>query len=278
MRKHLLLAGVAGIAALSLFSCKKEQQAIAPSSNNSTTEAGARLAGTDELDAILKDLSPDTYLLAFDGLPANNYITRARYGNVSEETQYFGPGGRPPFPELAKIGYEKIPFRRIWIKTCPTMIPYLDIASRAAALAQKADPKQFFDLGVFEVAKGQQLLATKSFLAAGARLLPDVVDQKVIGQSSLGKFRLSIPAGTLPYFTRGFYGTADITQVPSAGARLTIYNGLKWEDILRRRFPNLIGCFDPEILKDIRSKFARLDTRFEKLAIEEVAGGAVIGF
>jgi hypothetical protein len=278
MRKHLLFTGVAAIAALSLFSCKKDQQATPQSSNGSTTETGARLAGTDELDAILKDLSPDTYLLAFDGLPTNNYITKACYGSLSEETQFFGPGGRPPFPELAKIGYEKIPFRKIWIKTCPTMIPILDIASRAAALAQKADPTQFFDLGVFEVGKGQQLLATKSFLAAGARLVPDAVDQKVIGQATLSKFRLSIPAGTLPYFTRGFYGTADITQVPAAGARLTIYTGLKWEDILRRRFPNLIGCFDPEILRDIRANFARLDSRFEKLNVEEVAGGAVIGF
>lgn len=278
MRRHLLFTGVAAIAALSLFSCRKDQQATPQTAIGSTTETGARLDGTDELDAILKDLSPDTYLLAFDGLPVNDYITRARYGSLSEETQFFGPGGRPPFPELAKIGYEKIPFRKIWIKTCPTMIPYLDIASRAAALAQKVDPKQFFDLGVFEVGRGQQLLATKSFLEAGARLLPDVVDQKVIGQATLAKFRLSVPAGTLPYFTRGFYGTADITQVPTTGARLTIYNGLKWEDILRRRFPNMIGCFDPEILKDIRANFARLDTRFQKLNIEEVAGGAVLGF
>jgi hypothetical protein len=277
MRKHLLFTGVAAIAALSLFSCKKDQQA-APQTIGSTTEPGGRLAGTDELDAILKDLSPDTYLLAFDGLPANAYITKARYGGLSDETQYFGPGGRPPFPELAKIGYEKVPFRKIWIKTCPTMIPYLDIASRAAALAQKADPKQFFDLGVYEISKGQQLLATKTFLTAGARLLPDVVDQKVIGSAPLSKFRLSVPSGILPYFTRGFYGTADITQVSTAGARLTVYNGLKWEDILRRRFPNLIGCFDPEIMKDIRANFARLDVRFEKLNIEEVAGGVIVGF
>ncbi len=277
MRKHLLFAGVAALATLSLFSCRKEQQANPQSSNNSTTDAGGRTAGTDELDAILKDLSPETYLLTWDGLPANNYITKATYGSLSDETQYFGPGGRPPFPELARIGYERIPFRKIWIKTCPTMIPYLDIAKRVGALAQKVDPKQLFDLGIYEVGKGQQLLATKTFLTAGARLLPDVVDQKVIGSASLSKFRLSIPAGAYPYFTRGFYGTADITQFP-AGARVTVYNGLKWEDILRKRFPNLIGCFDPEILKDIRSKFARLDPRFDKLAIEEVAGGAVIGF
>lgn len=277
MRKHLLFTGVAAIAALSLFSCRKDQQA-APQTIGSTTESGGRLAGTDELDAILKDLSPATYLLAFDGLAANAYITKARYGSLSDETQYFGPGGRPPFPELAKIGYEKVPFRKIWIKTCPTMIPYLDIASRAATLAKKADPKQFFDLGVYEIGKGQQLLATKTFLTAGARLTPDVVDQKVIGAAPLSKFRLSIPSGILPYFTRGFYGTADITQVPAAGARLTVYNGLKWEDILRRRFPNLIGCFDPEIMKDIRANFARLDVRFEKLNVEEVAGGVVVGF
>lgn len=278
MRKHLLITGVAAIAALSLFSCKKDQQAAPQSVPASTTESGARTAGTDELDAILKDLNPDTYTLVFDGLPANNYITKARYGNLSDETQYFGPGGRPPFPELAKIGYERVPFRKIWIKTCPTMIPVFDIASRAALLAQKADPKQFADLGVYEVGKGQQLLATKSFLTAGARLLPDVVDQKVIGKNDLSKFRLSVPEGILPYFTRGFYGTADITQVSSAGARLTVYNGLKWEDILRKRFPNLIGCFDPEIMKDIRANFARLDKRFQQLNIEEVAGGVIIGF
>jgi hypothetical protein len=278
MRKHLLFAGVATMAALSLFSCRKEQQSNPQSSTNATTEAGSRTAGTDELDAILKDLSPDTYLLTWDGLPTNNYITKASYGSLSDETQYFGPGGRPPFPELAKIGYEKVPFKKIWIKTCPTMIPYPEIAQRVSALAVKVDPKQLFDLGIYEVGKNQQLLATKSFLSAAGRLLPDVVDQKVIGTTSLAKFRLSIPAGAYPYFTRGFYGTADITQFPAGSARLTVYNGLKWEDILRKRFPNLIGCFDPQILKDIRSRFARLDARFDKLAIEEVAGGAVIGF
>ncbi|MBW8688193.1 hypothetical protein [Chitinophaga rhizophila] len=277
MRKHLLFAGVAAMAALSLFSCKKEQHINPGSSDNSTTTAGARIAGTDELDAILKDLSPETYLLTWEGLPANDYITKARYGSLSDETQYFGPGGRAPFPELARIGYEKIPFKKIWIGPCPTMIPYLDIAKRISDLAVRVDPKQLFDLGVYEVGRGQQLLATKSFFAAGSRLQADVVDQKVIGTASLDRFRISVPAGAYPHFTRGFYGTADITQLP-AGARLTVYTGLKWEDILKRRFPNLIGCFDPQILKGIRSRFARLDPRFGKLVIEEVAGGAVIGF
>ncbi|MVT09632.1 hypothetical protein [Chitinophaga tropicalis] len=276
MRKHLLLAGVAGMAALALFSCRKEQQ-TAPQTTETSTVAGAREGG-DELDAILQDLAPETYLLAFDGLPANNYITKPLYGALSEEAQFGGSGYPFPFPYLGKLGYDRAPFRKIWIKTCPTMIPVFDIAKRAAELVQKADPRTFADLTIFEAGKEQQVLATKSFLTAAANLQPDVIDNKVTAGLPLAKFRLTIPAGTsLPYFTRGFYGTGDITQVAGATGRLTIYNGLKWEDILRRKYPNLIGCFDPEILKILRERFVRVSPQFEKLNMEEVAGGAIVG-
>jgi hypothetical protein len=273
--KRNLLAGVAGLAALTLFSCKKDQASLRPDSEVAVTTA----ATSDEMDAILKDLKPETYLLTFEGLPGNNYITKATYGSLSDETQ-FGDGRTAiPFPYLARIGYTKAPFKKIWIKTCPTMIPYLDIAKRAAELIQKIDSKTFADLTITELSANQEVLATKSFLTAASRLQPDAVDTKVLAKSSLEKFRLSIPQGTtLPYFTRGFYGLGDITQVPaSAGSKLTIYTSLRWEDILRRKFPNMIGCFDPIVLRDIRANFVTLDKGFEKLNIEEVAGGAILG-
>ncbi|WPQ63454.1 hypothetical protein SIO70_01070 [Chitinophaga sancti] len=270
--KRTLLAGVAGLAALTLFSCTKEKASLRPDSELAVAAA----AGSDEMDAILKDLSPETYLLTFDGLPGNNYITKATYGGLSDETQ-FGVGGIP-IPYLERIGYTKAPFKKIWIKTCPTMIPYLDIAKRAAALIQKVDSKTFADLTITELSTKQQVLATKTFLTAAGRLQPDVVDTKVLAKSPLEQFRLSIPQGTaLPYFTRGFYGLGDITQVPGAGSKLTIYTSLRWEDILRRKFPNMIGCFDPQVLKDIRANFVLLDRGFEKLNVEEVAGGAILG-
>jgi hypothetical protein len=279
MRKHFLSAGVVGIAALSLFSCAKEQKtAPQPLSQTQTTNAAGRTASTDELDAILKDLTPETYLLSFDGLPANNYITKSVYGTLSDETQFGGPRYPNPIPALYKLGYTTIPFKKIWIKTCPTMIPFTDIASRAAELIRKADSKTFADLSVIEVGANQQLLATKSFLTSASRLQPDAIDKYLSG-FDLTKFRLTLPAGTtLPAFTRGFYGIGDITQVPGANARITNYVGLRWQDILIKRFPNLIGCFDPLVLKDIRANFSRLDKSFAKMTIEEVGGGAVIGF
>jgi hypothetical protein len=274
--KRTLLGSVAALAALTLFSCQKDQASLRPDA----ALAATRVAATDEMDAILKDLSPDTYLLTFEGLPANNYITKTSYGSLSDET-LFGDGNTPlPFPYLARIGYNKAPFKKIWIKTCPTMIPYLDIAKRAAELIQKVDSRTYAGLTVTELSARQQVLTTKAFLSGASKLQPDVVDNKVIGKSSLEKFRLSIPQGTtLPYFTRGFYGLGDITQIPStgAGSRLTIYTSLRWEDILRRKFPNMIGCFDPLILREIRANFVRLDKNFEKLNLEEVAGGAVLG-
>jgi hypothetical protein len=273
--KRNLLAGVAGLAALTLFSCKKDQASLRPDSEVAATVT----TGTDEMDAILKDLRPETYLLTFDALPANNYITKATYGGLSDETQ-FGDGRTPmPFPYLEKIGYTKAPFKKIWIKTCPTMIPYLDIAKRAAELIQKVDSRTFADLTITELSASQKVLATKTFLTAASRLQPDAVDTKVLARSPLEKFRLSLPQGTaLPYFTRGFYGLGDITQVPaSADGKLTIYTSLRWEDILRRKFPNMIGCFDPIVLRDIRANFVSLDKGFEKLNIEEVAGGAILG-
>lgn len=271
-----LLACVAGLATLTLFSCKKDQASLRPDSEVALTRAAT---GSDEMDAILKDLSPETYLLTFDGLPANNYITKTTYGSLSDETQ-FGDGRTPiPFPYLARIGYTKAPFKKIWIKTCPTMIPYLDIAQRAAALIQKVDSRTFADLTITEMSASQQVLATKTFLFAAGKLQADAVDTKVLAKAPLEKFRLSLPQGTaLPYFTRGFYGLGDITQVPaSAGGKLTIYTSLRWEDILRRKFPNMIGCFDPIVLRDIRANFVSLDKGFEKLNIEEVAGGAILG-
>jgi hypothetical protein len=282
MRKHFMLAGVAGIAALSLFSCTKDKntpdQSLLPQSSNT---AGARAAGTDELDAILKDLSPETYLLSFDGLPANNYITKARYGTFSDEEFCGTPPYPNPFPELYKIGYTSgIPFKKIWIKTCPTMIPFKDIAARAALLMQKADSKTFADLAITEIGPNQQLLATKSFLTAASRLQPDAVDKALAGQNLKG-FRLTLPAGTkLPAFTRGFYGIGNIDQIPDAGGARVIskYVGLKWKDILGKRFPNLIGCFDPIIMKDIRAQLTRIDKNFATLNIEEVANGAILGF
>ena len=274
-----MLAGVAGIVALSLFSCSKDQhttdQPLVPPSGNT---AGARLAGSDELDVILKDLSPETYLLTFEGLPANNYITKAVYGTLSDETQFGGPRFPSPIPALYKIGYTTIPFDKIWIKTCPTMIPFKDIANRAAELIKKVDSKTFADLAVTEIGTNQQLLATKTFLTSAGRLQPDAIDYALAGQDLKG-FRLTLPEGTtLPAFTRGFYGMADINQVPDAGARLTAYVGLRWRDILGKRFPNLIGCFDPILLKDIRAQLGRVDKTFTTLNIEEVAGGAILGF
>lgn len=279
MRKHFTLAGVAGIVALSLFSCSKDQntadQPLVPQSGNT---AGARLAGSDELDVILKDLSPETYLLTFEGLPANNYITRSVYGTSTDESLSGGPRSFCPVPELNRIGYTTIPFDKIWIKTCPTMIPFKDIATRAADLMKKVDSKTFADLAVTEIGTNQQLLATKTFLTAASRLQPDVLDKALLGKDLKG-FRLMLPKGTaLPVFTRGFYGIGDINQVPDAGARLTAYVGLRWRDILGKRFPNLIGCFDPILLKDIRAQLTRIDKSFTTLNIEEVAGGAVLGF
>ena len=276
-----MLAGVAGIAALSLFSCSKDQKTADQLVPQSSNTAGARTTGTDELDAILKDLSPETYLLTFDGLPANNYITKTRYGTFSDE-EFCGTPPYPfPIPGLAGIGYRAgTPFSKIWIKVCPIFIPFKDVAARVAAIMQKADPKAFADLTVTEIGTNQQLLATKSFLTAANRLQPDAVDKALSGQNLKG-FRLTLPAGTkLPAFTRGFYGIGNIDQIPDAGGARVIskYVGLKWKDILGKRFPNLIGCFDPIIMKDIRAQLTRIDKSFATLNIEEVANGAVLGF
>lgn len=274
-----MLAGVAGIAALSLFSCSKDHKTADQLLPQSSNTAGARTAAGDELDAILKDLSPETYLLSFNGLPANNYITKASYGTFSDE-EFCGTPPYPfPIPGLARIGYSTVPFNKIWIKVCPIFIPFKDIAGRAAAIMQKADPKAFADLTVTEIGNNQQLLATKSFLTAASRLQPDVVDQALAGKN-LKSFRLTLPAGTrLPAFTRGFYGIGDINQIPDAGgARITQYVGLKWKDILGKRFPNLIGCFDPLIMRDIRAQLSRIDKNFAAMNIEEVANGAILGF
>lgn len=272
--KHLFLAGVAGIAALFLFSCKKD--AKTPDLTPASDVAVTRLTGTDEMSSILKDLSPETYLLRFPDLPANRYITQASYGAMSDEGE-FTCGTRPPglpIPGLSKLGYNQVAINKFWVKTCPTMIPLTDIAKNAAVLIQRADARTFADLTITEVSGKQNLLATKTYLTAISRVQPDVVDEKVLGSQSLGRFRLSIPQeAKLPYFTRGFYGTFDITASSGVNAR-----GLTWEDIIRRKYPNMIGCFDPQILKDIRASFVRLDPAFGKLNIEEVGQGAIIGF
>lgn len=267
MSKKFILFGTAGIAALFMLSCQKEQTPPAERVNPQSAASIATTESTDdELDAILKGLRPETYLLAFDRLPANPYITKSVYGSLSEEKQYAGS----PVPALQKIGYTKTPWKKIWIKTCPDMIPYLDIATRAAELMRKADSKTFFDVTTVDVGNQQRVIATKTFLAEAAKLQPDVIDTRVVGQLALSRFRIALPQGTgFPYATRGFYGIGDITVQDATGST--------WESVLRRKFPNLIGCFDPLVLRNIRANFVTLDKRFESLDVVEVPGGAILG-
>lgn len=273
MRKFIFF-GTAGIAAMLMLSCQKDQtQPFDRTNTPAPSPVAANAAADDELDAILKGLSPDTYLLKFDGLAANPYITKSVYGSLSDEAQYAGS----PSPALQKIGYTKTPWKKIWIKTCPDMIPYIDIATRAAELMKKADSKTFFDVTTVAVGK-QHIIATKSFLGAAAAMQPDVIDNKVVGKLDLSKFRIALPAGTtFPYATRGFYGIGDITQAAPSAVRAAGTGEPTWESILRRKFPNMIGCFDPEILRAIRANFVTLDKRFIPMDVIEVPGGAMLG-
>lgn len=271
-----MLFGTAGIAGLLMLACQKDQ--THPLDRSAVQTPGVVTATTtatdDELDAILKGLSPETYLLTFSGMPANPYITKSSYGSLSEEKQYAGS----PSPALQKIGYTKTPWKKIWIKTCPDMIPYLDIANRAAELMKKADSKTFFDVTTVAVGTQQHVIATKTFLNAAAALQPDVIDNRVVGNLALSKFRIALPAGvSFPYATRGFYGIADITQAAGTGIRAAGTGTITWEDVLRRKFPNLIGCFDPQILRNIRANFVTLDKRFIPMEVVEVPGGAIMG-
>jgi hypothetical protein len=274
MTKKFILSGTAGIAAMFMLSCQKDQtQPFNRANVLSPSPVAATATTDDELDAILKGLSPETYLLKFDGLPVNPYITRSIYGSLSEEVQYAGS----PSPALQKIGYTKTPWKKIWIKTCPDMIPYTDIAARAAELMKKADSKTFFDVTTVAIGR-QNIIATQTFLKAAAALQPDVVDSRVVGKLDLSKFRIALPAGTtFPYATRGFYGIGDITQAAPTAVSIAGTGTITWESILRRKFPNMIGCFDPEILKVIRENFVTLDKRFAPMDVAEVPGGAVLG-
>lgn len=267
MSKKFILFGTAGIASLFMLSCQKEQTQPLQRLNVQSPSAVVAAASTDDqLDAILKGLKPETYLLGFDRLPANPYITKSVYGSLSEEKQYAGS----PSPALQRIGYTKTPWKKIWIKTCPDMIPYLDIATRAAELMKKADSKTFFDVTTVDVGNQQRVIATKTFLAAAAAMQPDAIDSRVVGKLALSKFRITLPQGTgFPYATRGFYGIGDIAVQDATGST--------WESVLKRKFPNLIGCFDPLILREIRANFVTLDKRFESLDVVEVPGGAIMG-
>lgn len=269
---------LAGCAALSLFSCQKDQTTPTGQSNLSanTDNVNARAAGSDAMDAILKDLPQEAYLLSFDPLPQNPYVTRNSYGSLSDETLY--PADKFASPDLLKLGYKFIPIKKIWIRTCPTMIPLYDIANRAASLLQKADSKTFADITTLTVNDKQNILATKSFLQAASRLQPDAIDAKVTANAPLEKFRIALPDGSkLPYFTRGFYGIGDIDQATPAARLADARLVLTWKDLIRRKFPNMIGCFDIKYLKDIRANLISLDKRYAVLGIESVPGGAILG-
>jgi hypothetical protein len=257
-----------------MLSCQKDQtQPFDRANVLSPAPVAATATADDQLDAILKGLSPETYLLKFDGLAANPYITKSIYGNLSEEVQYAGS----PSPALQNIGYTKTPWKKIWIKTCPDMIPYTDIAARAAELMKKADSKTFFDVTTVAIGR-QNIIATQTFLKAAAAMQPDIVDNRVVGKLDLNKFRIALPAGTtFPYATRGFYGIGDITQAAPTAVSVAGTGTPTWESILRRKFPNMIGCFDPEILRVIRANFVTLDKRFAPMDVVEVPGGAMLG-
>jgi len=273
MTRKFILSGTAVIAAMFMLSCQKDQtQPFDRASVLSPAPVAATATTDDELDAILRGISPETYLLKFDGLAANPYITKGVYGGLSEEVQYAGS----PSPALQKIGYTKTPWKKIWIKTCPDMIPYTDIAAKAAELMKKADSKTFFDVTTVAVGR-QNIIATQTFLKAAAAMQPDAIDSRVVGKLDLNKFRIALGGTAFPYASRGFYGIGDITQAAPTAVRVAGTGTLTWESILRRKFPNMIGCFDPEILRVIRANFVTLDKRFAPMDVVEVPGGAILG-
>jgi hypothetical protein len=254
MKTNLSLALAAGIVCASLFtSCAKENMKPAESvnaenSSNATT-------GEDRIDAIVSDLSIDSYSLSFTKTYLKSGITKRAYG--TDNYLAFADPQDLICGDPIRLKYKQIPIWKrpniIW-PTCPDMVLDINKLTEIQKVIVSADPKLYEGLQQVKFLNPcGGFLATQVFTKQFPAMKLDKIDDAT-SKLSLDKFlMLNNPANLGSGATRSFYGYADLNEIVFKPYKKSL------KDILK---PTLKGCFDPETLKILRSQLQKVDPAY----------------
>lgn len=258
---------------LGFTNCKKEQGAgnfnEAATRTDGTKLTTSMFAREDRILEIVKDLSESSYSLNFDKAVPTAGITRTAYG-ADNYLVYADPQDLicpEPFRKFQKnMPVWRIP--KVLPPTCPDMIYDPLLGKKLQEFLWNADVNQFGGLRGVQISNGGVLLADKSFTAMYANMKVDKIDQALDGLDGAKFLILNDPAAGNSVFTRGSYGYANLDEIIFRKYKLNL------KDILK---PKLIGCFDPEILKQIRERFDLISPEISRgLGINPIENAADI--
>ena len=269
MKTPMSLALSASLACALLFSnCTKDnlipgESVNAENSSNATTEG-------DRIDAIVKDLSTDSYSLSFNKTYPESDITRRKYG--SDSYLAFADPADLICPEPLRIKYKQIPIWRrpniIW-PTCPDMIPDIYKLSEIQETLMKADPVLYKTLRQVKFINQEGgFLGTNTFMKRFPAMQYDKIDDATAGLSLENFLMLDNPAQLGPGATRSFYGYADLNRIVLKPYKKSL------KDIFK---PTLKGCFDPQTLKALKSKLVSIDASYKTLTLTYLPENKSIG-
>jgi hypothetical protein len=272
----LSLTALSVVALLAFSNCKKEQTVAgtySPTSTRLTTASGFTFTD-DRIDAIVKDLSQDSYSLSFEKPNYGAGITRTAYG-ADNYLAYVDPQDLI-CPDPIRLKFKRIP---IWkrpnfiLPTCPDMIIDIIKWKEIREVLAKADPAQFGDLKNLDILGGGAFFATEKFTSQYKTMQLDKIDRLTGDLNQESFLMLNQPGDFTGGFTRNFYGNADLNEIVLRPKRIDL------KELFR---PILKGCFDPRILSIIRERLQTMDpVAFKGLQVTPVMDDkniAVLGF
>jgi len=268
----LSLTALSVVAMLAFSNCKKEQTAISsysPTSTSLTTASGFTFTD-DRINAIVKDLSQNSYSLSFEKPYYDAGITQTAYG-ADNYLAYVDPQDLI-CPDPIRLKFRRIP---IWkrpnfvLPTCPDMIIDVIKWKEIREVLAKADPAQFGELKKLDILGGGAFFATEKLTSQYKTMQLDKIDGLTKDLNQERFLMLNQPGDFTGGFTRNFYGNADLNEVVLRPKRIDL------KDLFR---PILKGCFDPQILAIIRERLQRMDpVAFQGLEVTPVMDDKSIG-
>jgi len=258
MKTSLSLALSASLTCALIFTnCTKEN--MNPGESVNAENSSNASTGEDRIDAIVKDLSADSYSLHFGKTYPESDITKSAYGAGSYLA--FADPQDVICGEPIRLRYPKIPIWRRqavmpWPPTCPDMTPDIYKLEQIQKELINADPKRYQTLKQVKFINQEGgFLGTTAYFKKFATLQLDKIDDAT-ANLKLDKFLMLNDAADLgPGATRNFYGYADLNEIVFKPYKKTL------KDILK---PTLKGCFDPETLKVLRSQLQKIDPAYYK--------------
>ena len=257
MKQLTALVLLATITAIAFTSCSKDssiQPASSAASGGPTSTRTGSTAATityDRIDAIMKDLSTNSYSLNFDKAMPDYGITRTAYG-ADNYLVFADPQNlKCPDPILAR--YKRIPLWRrpvIIQPTCPDLSIDIYKLNQVRDLLMKADYNKYGSLRQVSLLNGGGLLGDQKFLGQFPNIKLDRIDEITKDLSPDRFLMLNQPGTYTGGFTRSFYGFADLNSIVFRPY------GKSLKDIYK---PTLKGCFDPIILSTIKQRLQSMD-------------------